>query len=113
MSPLESGLSPIEYHLLLALASGEMHGYALRDAVESESRGAVVPRAGTLYRVLARMMGEGLVREGTGPNQEVRHPGRARRYYALTALGREALQEETRRLRLTMTLAERRLRTGG
>ena len=113
MPPLESGLSPIEYHLLLALASGELHGYALRDAIEDESRGAVIPRAGTLYRVVARMMGEALVRESDGPAEEVRHPGRARRYYALTSLGRDALREESRRLRLVAALAERRLRAGG
>lgn len=106
----DGGLSPIEYHLLLALADGEQHGYALRDAIADESGGGVDPKAGTLYRVIARMLGHGFVRETQGPGDADVHPGRPRRYYALTEAGRIALADEARRLRATLLLADRRLR---
>src|SRR3954470_22302218 len=41
-------MSALEYHVLLALASGPLHGYAVKDAVVAESSGALVPRAGSL-----------------------------------------------------------------
>ena len=109
----DTGLSPLDYHLLLALAPGETHGYALREAVEEESDGAVRPRAGTLYRAVARLLGLGWVVETEGPRDEAPHPGRSRRYYALSPLGRETLAQESRRLRDAVALAERRLRTNG
>lgn len=102
-------LSNLEYHVLLAMADGPRYGYAIRDAVESESDGTLTPRAGTLYRVLARLMTWGLVSE-TEPEEEAPpHPGRARRYYGLTAEGRAALAAEARRLRGAAALAEERL----
>ena len=44
-------MSLLEYHLLLALASGPLHGYAIAERVAAESSGALQPRAGSLYRV--------------------------------------------------------------
>lgn len=102
-------LSPLEYHLLLALADGEKHGYALRHAIEEESRGAIDPKAGTLYRVLARLLSAGMIRETDGPVDAGPHPGRPRRYYGLSPRGREALVEEAARMRNAALLAERRL----
>ena len=58
-----NGLSTLEYHVLLALASGPLHGYAIKDAVAAESSGTLTPRAGSLYRVIARLMTSGLVIE--------------------------------------------------
>ena len=101
-------MNALEYHVLLALASGPLHGYAVKDAIVAESSGALVPRAGSLYRVLARMLTAGLVRE-TSPADAPAHPGLARRYYALTARGRAALGEEARRLMQTALVAEKRL----
>ena len=49
-------MSTLEYHVLLALASGPLHGYAIKDAVTDESSGTLAPRAGSMYRVIARMM---------------------------------------------------------
>ena len=109
MTSWAGGLSPLEYHLLLALADGERHGYALRDAIADESNGALDPRAGTLYRVLARLVSSGLVQETDGPDEDASHPGRPRRYYRLTEAGRTGLGEETRRLDAAVRLAERRL----
>ncbi len=108
----EGGLSTLEYHLLLAVAGAPLHGYAIRDAIEHESRGALRPRAGTLYRVIARLAHADLMAETGAPDDASPHPGRARRYYELTPRGRTALADETERLKLATALAVRRLGVG-
>lgn len=108
--PVQPGsLSPLEYHVLLALAEGPLYGYAVKQAVELESDGALRPRAGTLYRVLARLMTWDCVEESRSAERTQPHPGLERRYYALTTTGRRALKLEARRLRNAADLAERRL----
>jgi DNA-binding PadR family transcriptional regulator len=102
-------MSTLEYHVLLALASGPLYGYAIKDAVAVESDGTLTPRAGSLYRVLARLMTARLVAEVAPAGESSSHPGLARRYYALTAAGRRALTAEAERLRRTAAVAERRL----
>lgn len=106
-----TALSTLEYHLLLALARGPLHGYAITDAVASESAQTVTPRAGSLYRVVARLMTRGFVGEAEAPADAPPHPGLSRRYYALTSAGRSALLGETRRLKQAAALAEERLGT--
>ena len=101
-------MSLLEYHVLLALASEPLHGYAIKDVVADESGGTLVPRAGTLYRVIARLMTVGYVVEKADVNTPP-HPGLARKYYALTASGRAALAAEARRQRQVATMAEKRL----
>ncbi|MDT8367869.1 MAG: PadR family transcriptional regulator [Longimicrobiales bacterium] len=111
MSGSDGGaVSLLEYHVLLALAGAPLYGYAITEAVECESRGAIVPRAGTLYRVLARLVSRGFIREKD--HGEESHPGRARRWYALTPAGRHALSEESQRLGAVAELALQRLGTG-
>ena len=102
------GASLLEYHVLLALAGGALHGYAIAERVAAESAGTLRPRAGSLYRVIARLVSEGLVAESEG-EPDVSHPGLARRYYALTAAGRRTLGEEARRLKQAAAVAEKRL----
>ena len=102
-------MSTLEYHVLLALASSPLYGYAIKDAVGIESAGTLTPRAGSLYRVVARLMTSGLVREAEPLDKPPPHPGHARRYYALTAAGRRTLAEEARRLKGTAAVAEKRL----
>lgn len=107
-------LSALEYHVLLAVAHQPKHGYAIRDAVEAEAAGALNPRAGSLYRVVARLLQAHLVAECDPPeSDEGPHPGRDRRYYELTPAGRQALVHETRRLKAVTALAERRLEMPG
>lgn len=105
----DGGLSMLEYHVLLALSSGRLHGYAIKDAVATDSGGAHTPRAGSLYRVIARLIGDGYVAESDPRAGDEPHPGLARRYYALTASGRRALAAEASRLRETAVLAAKRL----
>ena len=100
--------SLLEYHVLLALASGPLHGYAVAENIAAESAGGLTPRAGSLYRVIARLISSGLVAESDG-EADVLHPGLARRYYALTGPGRKALGEETLRLKQALAVAEKRL----
>jgi DNA-binding PadR family transcriptional regulator len=105
----DNGFSTIEFHVLLALASKPLYGYAIKDAVAAESSGTVAPRAGSLYRVLARLMTAGLVTETEPDDEPAPHPGHARRYYGLTAAGRRELAAEARRLKATAAVAEKRL----
>ena len=102
-------ISSLEYHVLLSMATGPQYGYAIKELVEGESGGTLSPAAGSLYRVIARMITRGWVVE-TEPGTVTPHPGLARRYYALTRAGRAALAGEARRLREVAELAQRRLR---
>lgn len=102
-------MSNLEFHVLLALAAGPMYGYAITDAVESESSGTLAPRAGSLYRVIARLMTDSFVKEAEPEGELPPHPGLARRYYALTAAGRRELLAEARRRKLATAMAEKRL----
>lgn len=104
-----AGTSSLEYHVLLAMASGPRYGYAIKSAIESESGGALTPRAGTLYRVIARLTERGWVEEVELTREVEPHPGRTRKYYGLTGEGRVALADEAARLRQAAALAEERL----
>ena len=102
----------LEYYVLLALSSGPRHGYAIKDAVAADSGGVETPRAGNLYRVIARLITAGWVRESQPHDAPARlpHPGVARRYYTLTAAGRRTLAAQAARLKDAATAAEKRLR---
>jgi DNA-binding PadR family transcriptional regulator len=89
-------LTPVAFEILLALAKGERHGYAILRAVEERSNAGPTLHAGTLYRALARLMESGLIEaldERPDPDTDER-----RRYYCLTALGRRVAAAEARRL---------------
>lgn len=103
-----SGMSLLEYHVLLALASAPLHGYAIKDVIAAESGGTLTPRAGSLYRVIARLMTVGYVTDAE-PKRAEPHPGLARKYYALTSPGRAALAAEARRQKQVAAMAEKRL----
>jgi DNA-binding PadR family transcriptional regulator len=109
----DSGITQLEYHVLLALAGGPLYGYAIKDTVAEESAGSLTPRAGSLYRVIARLMTWGLVRETEPEGEASPHPGLARKYYGLTPEGRRALAAEAARMKGSAALAEERLGTAG
>ena len=101
-------MSLLEFHVLLALADGALHGWAVAERVAADSDGGLSPRAGSLYRVIARLMTAGYVGESRG-DAETPHPGLPRRYYTLTAAGRRALSDESKRLRHAAAVASKRL----
>jgi len=109
--PQASPLSATDWHVLMALVEGDLHGYAIMKAVELDSRGAVSAEIGSLYRILSRLMTDGLVDEVAAPKDaptETR--GRPRRYYRVTEEGRAALRHEALRLGEALELArDRRL----
>jgi DNA-binding PadR family transcriptional regulator len=102
-------LSPIDFHVLLVLAGGDLYGYAIMKAVEEESGGALTPEIGFLYRVLGRLTGAGLVTEVEAPaDAQEGQRGRPRRYYGITAAGRAALEGDARRIEAALGLVRRR-----
>lgn len=90
-------LKPVELQLLLALAEGERHGYGLVQAIADRTDGLIALEPGNLYRVIKRLLEDGLVAESD--RRAVPELGdERRRYYRLTALGGRVLAEEVRRL---------------
>ena len=101
-------LTPLTMSLLLALADGDLHGYALLQEVERQSDGRLRPGTGTLYAALQRLEDEGLIR----PSPDLPGPGedQRRRYFRITAAGREAVRTEADRMLGTLrTAAAKRL----
>src|SRR5262245_38916136 len=86
-------LTPFAFQVLLALADGERHGYAIIKEVEERSGGSVKLRTGTLYTLLQRLLDEQLIgeKESTDAGPTARADSR-RRYYGLTALGDAVLR---------------------
>ncbi|MEW5915112.1 MAG: helix-turn-helix transcriptional regulator [Gemmatimonadota bacterium] len=82
----------IEFQILLALAAGVRHGYAILRDIEARREAGV--ETGTLYRALQRLLEQKCVRETKGPPGE----DERRRFYAITSHGRRALVEEARRM---------------
>lgn len=97
-------LTPVAFEILLALAEGPRHGYAILQDVEARTEGRVSLHPGTLYRALARMTEDGLLEESEEADSE---DGR-RRYYRVTGLGRRVAAAEAERLERQVTDARAR-----
>jgi DNA-binding PadR family transcriptional regulator len=102
--PLSSPLTPAVFYILLALARGERHGYAITRAVREDSAGAVVMGNGTLYGSLRRMLADNLI-EAAG--DLVDEDDTRRKYYRLTERGRSLLQAEMARYIATTDVIRR------
>ena len=99
MSPVrkplhEIPLKPNVFLVLMALKSEPMHGYALRQEVERLSDGQVRLDPGSLYRMIGRMLDDGLLDEVDVDDPE----DERRRYYDLTRVGRETFEAELSRM---------------
>src|SRR3712207_3062797 len=79
-------LPPPTFHILVALADQDRHGYAIIQDVEARTGGALRLSAGTLYRSIARMVEQGLIREVSARPRAVLDDAR-RRYYRVTPFG--------------------------
>jgi PadR family transcriptional regulator, regulatory protein PadR len=94
------------FYVLTALVGEPRHGYGIVGEVAELSAGRVRLRVGTLYGVLDRLVGDGLVE----PDREEVANGRLRRYYRLTDLGHRELAAEAARLSADARTATERLR---
>ena len=95
-----------EFHVLVALAAGARHGYAIMSEVEARTGGAVRMGPGTLYGALKRMAARALIEEGDPPRDDP-SPDDRRLYYRTTPLGREVLQAEVQRMEACVAMARR------
>jgi DNA-binding PadR family transcriptional regulator len=102
-------LPPSEFQILLALADGERHGYAIMQEVEQRTGGEVRLGPGTLYGSIKRMLAAQLIEEsGRRPGAE--RDDERRRYYRITTLGRRVAIAEARRMeRLVVAARAKRL----
>lgn len=94
-------LKPAMFHILLALADQECHGYAIMQAVREQSGGRVPLQTGSLYRHLSHLIDLGLVIEA--PARRTTEDPRRGTHYRLTPQGRQALEHERRYLARVMT----------
>ncbi|HEV3459386.1 MAG TPA: PadR family transcriptional regulator [Thermoanaerobaculia bacterium] len=100
-------LQPAAFHILLALADEDRHGYAVIQEVAARTGGKVRLSAGTLYRTIQRLLEQGLiveVRERPIPELD----DERRRYYRITAFGIAAARAEARRLASLLDMARER-----
>ena len=93
---MSTDLKPAAFHILLALAERDLHGYAVMQAVRQQSGGRVPLQTGSFYRHLGKLIDEGLVLEAPGPKPE--EDSRRGTHYRLTARGRQVLAAEQTRL---------------
>ncbi len=92
------------FHILVAVAHGDRHGYAIIQDVAARTGGALRLSAGTLYRSIQRMLEQGLLREAR-QRPAAAFDDERRRYYGLTPFGRAVAIAETRRLQQLVALA--------
>jgi DNA-binding PadR family transcriptional regulator len=90
-------LTPAVFHILLALADGEKHGYGIMKEVSQRSEGSVRMGPGTLYGSIRRMLASGLI-EATDERPDPAIDDERRRYYRLTDFGLRVTEAEARRL---------------
>jgi len=103
----ELPLSPAVFHILLALADGKKHGYAIMKEVEAATDGQISMGPGTLYGSIKRMLKAGLIVE-TDERPDPALDDSRRRYYELTGYGRRVLQAELERLAQALRLARQK-----
>ena len=97
-------LPPATFHILLAVAGEDRHGYAIIQDVAVRTGGELKLSAGTLYRSIQRMLEQGLLvetRERPAPEED----DERRRYYRITPLGTAVAKAEARRLTQLVRMA--------
>ena len=100
-------LTPAVFQILLALSTGERHGYAIMKQVEADTQGKVTMGPGTLYGSLKRMLDTGLVRE-SDKRVDPEMDDQRRIYYQITDSGAQALAAELERYQRIVTIAQQR-----
>src|SRR5215467_8166870 len=100
-------LPPASFHILLAVADEDRHGYAIIQDVAARTGGELKLSAGTLYRSIQRMVEQGLIvepRERPLPELD----DERRRYYRITEFGRKVAEAESRRMAQLVRMARNR-----
>jgi DNA-binding PadR family transcriptional regulator len=103
-------LTEATFTILLSLAPGQKHGYAIMKDVEALSEGRIRLSTGTLYGALKRLLDQDWIErvDETGPRTGQGEPGRPRKAYRLTRIGRRSLEAETARLERLVSAAQAR-----
>ena len=118
-------LKPVDFHVLLVLTDGDLHGYGIVKEIEERTGGGIRLEPGNLYRYVRRLVDEGMVEPAE--RREVHDRGdrgapvadsrsgssERRRYYRVTRYGREVLAAETMRMRALVAAVEARLAPPG
>jgi DNA-binding PadR family transcriptional regulator len=97
-------LTPGMFQVLIALADGEKHGYAIIKEVARRTGGEVALSAGTLYTIVRRFEQEGVIAESASRPDPALDDER-RRYYRLTDFGRDVAIAEARRMEAALGMA--------
>lgn len=95
-------LTSAMFHILLTLAEGDRHGYAIMQEIDRRTAGAVELGPGTLYRSIKQLVDRGMIAE----TESEPSAGKQRRSYALTESGRRRAEMEARRLQGLVEWAE-------
>lgn len=90
-------ISPAAFHILLALASGEQHGYRIMQTISNNTGGAFRIGPGSLYGAIKTLLENGWIEE-TGERPDPAIDDKRRRYYRITSLGRQAAAVEAQRI---------------
>lgn len=101
---LPAPLTPAVFHILLAIADGEKHGYGIMQEVSASTGGKVILGPGTLYGTINRMLAAGLIEE-SGERSDPGLNEERRRYYRITSKGSHAAMAEAERLCALLRIA--------
>lgn len=100
-------LTPAVFHILLTLADGEKHGYAIMKEIEAQTGGQIKMGPGTLYGSIKRMLAAQMIEEADErPDPEM--DDERRRYYRLTGLGEQLVRVESERLAQSVRVARQK-----
>jgi DNA-binding PadR family transcriptional regulator len=97
-------LTPAVFHILLALADGERHGYAVMREVEESTEGRIRMGPGTLYGTIKRMLSDKLIEE-SGERPDPARDDERRRYYRMTDFGARVASAEVKRMSILVKSA--------
>lgn len=98
-------LSAPMFQVLIALADGEKHGYAIIKEIKRRTEGEITLSAGTLYAIIRKFEGEGVVEE-CDQRPDPALDDERRRYYRLTTFGREVAKAEASRMESALRMAQ-------
>lgn len=100
-------LTPAMFHILLALADGERHGYSIMQEIAAQTQGKMRIGPTTLYRSIKSMLAEGLIVE-VDERPDPTLDDERRRYYRLTPFGQRVAVAEAQRLEQVVAVARKK-----